>query len=54
MSDNWVFEARRLKNAVGLEKADEIAFERLYNPDNIQKKLLRIKPGGEVIEKVID
>ncbi|WP_234982320.1 T7SS effector LXG polymorphic toxin [Edaphobacillus lindanitolerans] len=54
MSDDWVFDTERLNKAVGIEKADEIAYESLFNPNNVQKNLLRIKPDGKVHQKIID
>ena len=54
MSDKWVSSKDRLRNAVGKNTAREIEFEKLINPSNVQKRLVRIKKDGEIVEKGID
>ncbi|MCW1929306.1 cytosolic protein [Bhargavaea beijingensis] len=52
MNNDWIDE--RLEDAIGKIKAEEVAYEKLMNPNNVQSKLIRIKANGEIIEKFLD
>ena len=53
MSDPWIQSGNRLESAVGKDKAREIRKEKMLNPDNVQKALIRIKPNGATTQKVL-
>jgi hypothetical protein len=46
MSDEWI--DKRLDEAVGKEKADEIRAEQIENPDNVSKEVAHIDSDGNV------
>jgi hypothetical protein len=52
MSDEWV--DKRLDEAVGKEKADEIRMEQIENPDNVGKEVAHIDSEGNVTYTDID
>jgi hypothetical protein len=47
MSDEWI--DKRLDEAVGKEKADEIRMEQIENPDNVDKSVAHIDSDGNVV-----
>ncbi|MBC2005228.1 hypothetical protein HCA78_15740 [Listeria booriae] len=54
MSQDWINSANRLDNAVGKKKADEIRFEALVNPANVEKSLIKVSKDGSVTELKLD
>ncbi|MBC1778684.1 T7SS effector LXG polymorphic toxin [Listeria booriae] len=54
MSQEWINSANRLDNAVGKKKADEIRFEALVNPANVEKSLIKVSKDGNVTELKLD
>lgn len=51
MSDKWISD--RLDDAVGVEKAKEIRFEMMLNPDNVQCTLINVDSKGNVVESIL-
>src|SRR5699024_9694970 len=49
MSDEWLKTRRRLENAVGQTKADEIQMEILLNPNNVEKQLIKVEGNGNIV-----
>lgn len=52
MSDNWI--DKRLDDAVGKEKADEIRMEKLTNPDNVGSYVAHVDENGNVSYDKLD
>ena len=52
MSDNWI--DKRLADAVGIDKADEIVYEMTYGSYNVEKQLINISPDGSIVVKILD
>lgn len=52
MSENWI--DKRLDEAVGKEKADEIRVEKIINPDNVQSYVSHIDENGNVSYDKLD
>src|SRR5699024_10357508 len=50
MSDEWLKTRRRLENAVGQTKADEIQMEILLNPNNVEKHLIKVEGNGNIVK----
>lgn len=52
MSDSWI--DKRLDDAVGKEKADDIRIAQLFDPDNVCKLVAHVKEDGQVIFDKLD
>ncbi len=52
LSDTWI--DRRLDEAVGKEKADEIRFEQIENPENVGVFIAHIDENGNVSYETVD
>ena len=54
MGDKWIESRQRLVNEVGKEKAEEILSEMIFNPNNIEKNLIKIKPDGNIVNSTLN
>ena len=52
MNETWI--DNRLVDAVGKEKAAQIRQEILFNPENVQSNLVKVKPDGSTVIKELD
>ena len=54
MSDEWIFNQRRLEKAVGYAKAKEIRKEFARNPNNVSKQVVHIYPRGQIFVRILE
>ena len=53
MSDKWIDSENRLVDAVGMDKADEIMTEIMFNQDNVEKILVKVNKNGDIVKSNI-
>ena len=54
MSDKWIETRQRLVNEVDKEKAKKILLEMIMNPNNFEKRLIKIKPDGTLVNSTLN